>query len=334
MMDITNDLLESPKMVKQAFLNAFDNHTTDEFNKEASELTGSITRRRLREDAFSPYLLPYEKVEDSDLAYHKGEDLYVICEMEADQAMPVGVSFNDSARLEPYYGDKYEVTFSKNTTPTWIKNVDFLRTYRADIRTILSDNALRDLSRLKDGRFIATTDAITGIIPGAPSPLTNEQQYIQLPGRLDRDNWVSSLNYLPSRDLQNGTFLMNRITAHEFLRWNREEFGGDKAQTFIEKGLTALESSELTGVKLLITNKSDLVPNGTVYQFAPPNYLGKAFVLQKPTMYVKKDKDMLEFSCSEKLGLTIANANAVQRVCFTDVVGPYAGDGRITVLQA
>ena len=48
-------------------------------------------------------------------------------------------------------------------------------------------------------------------------------------------------------------------------------------------------------------------------------------------MYVKKDKDILRFSCREKIGVTFANTAAVQKVAFKDVTGVYGGDGRIVL---
>ena len=61
------------------------------------------------------------------------------------------------------------------------------------------------------------------------------------------------------------------------------------------------ETAEFSDIKFIVTMKSDLVPNGAIYEFTEPNYLGRAGVLQKPTMYVKKDKDILRFSCKEIL---------------------------------
>jgi hypothetical protein len=50
-------------------------------------------------------------------------------------------------------------------------------------------------------------------------------------------------------------------------------------------------------------------------------------------MYVKKDKDILSFSCREMIGVTIANTAGVQKVTFQDVANQYGGDGRIVVTQ-
>lgn len=327
---MADSIIDDVKMVNASFLNALDSDVPGEFEKMASESTTKFTRRMLREDAFSPAILPYEDIDNSMLVpSEQTEHPFILCEMEAAQAMPKSISFEDSAPLTPFFGDKYKLIFYTNTTPTWIKNVNLLRTYRADIRSLLTDNMLRDLSRLKDVKFMRDVDDICGIIPGAPSPITGLQQYIQLKGRLTRDNWVSSTNYLPSRSLLNGVFLCNQVTFTEFARWTRDQMGGDKAQELMLKGNSAWEKSEISGIPFIVTLKHDLVPNGVIYEFTKPNYLGRAGVLEKPKMYVKMDKDMLSMSCREVIGVTIANTPGVQKVEYTGVTGPTGGDGRI-----
>lgn len=327
-MDISS--LEDPKMFKLAFMNALESGNEREFEKLASAGSTDFIRRNLREDSFCQAILPFEDISDSDLAQSvKTEDPFVIYEMEAAQAMPHVVAFDDTTHQTQFFGDKFILSFFTLATPVWMKNVNKLRTYRMDIKSVLVDNALRDLSRLRDVRFMESVNEITGIIPGAPSPITGMQQYVQLHGRLDRQNWVSTLNYLPSRTLLNGVFLCNHITWSEFARWGRDEMGGDRAQTLITQGNGAYDKATMSGIDFIVTLKHDLVPNGKIYQFTTPNYLGKAGVLEKPTMYVKKDKDILSMSCREIIGMTIANTPGVQAVEYDGVTGPFGGDGRV-----
>jgi hypothetical protein len=126
-------------------------------------------------------------------------------------------------------------------------------------------------------------------------------------------------------------FLCNQITWSEFQRWNRNEAGGDIAEKMFLEGNGAFKTAKVGDIPFVVTMKTDVVNNGIIYQFAPSNYLGKAGVLQEPTMYVKKDKDILRFSCREKIGVTFANTAAVQKVAFKDVTGVYGGDGRIVL---
>lgn len=323
------------KLFTQQFIDAMNTTNADEMCKAASAAASVMTRRKLREDAFSPAIIPYEEVSNDDLdRFIDREEPAIICEMEADQAPAKTISFNDTGDTTPYFANKYLLIFYANTTPVWTKNVNFLRTYRGDVRELITDNSLRDLSRRKDMKFLADVDQICGTIPGKASDLTHMQQNILYPGRLNRDNWVSSTMLLKDRMLLNGVFLCNHRTFSEFSRWPREMMGGDFSQKLILEGTgKAFQKAEMGGIDFIVTLKTDLVPNGVIYEFTKPNYLGRAGVLQKPTMYVKKDKDILSFSCREMIGVTIANTAGVQKVTFQDVANQYGGDGRIVVTQ-
>lgn len=320
------------KLFTQQFIAALDSKDADEMCKQASMAASKMTRRKLREDAFSPAIIPYEDVDTADLdKFLHMEDPAIICEMEADQAPAKTISFNDTGDTEPYFANKYLLVFYANTTPVWTKNVNFLRTYSGDVRELITDNSLRDLSRRKDMKFMSEVNSIVGTTPGGASPLTGLDQYVVYDGRLTRDNWVSCKYLLRDRMLMNGVFLCNSRTFSDFERWTRNEMGGDFSEKVIREGLAgAFDKAKFGDIDFIVTMKNDLVPNGMMYQFTKPNYLGRAGVLVKPTMYVKKDKDILTFSCREIIGVTIANTAGVQKVAFKSSTGLYGGDGRLT----
>ena len=106
---------------------------------------------------------------------------------------------------------------------------------------------------------------------------------------------------------------MNRYTAKNFLKMERGEAGGDLSQELFLSGLKALQEATVFGVRHLFTIKGDLIPNQWVYQFAEPEFLGRFYTLQDPTMYVEKKKDILRFSARETISVTIANLAGVAR---------------------
>lgn len=324
----------SPEMFKSAFCAALDN-TPDgvSMTKEASGFS-KLIRRKLREDAISPAILPFMEVNDSDLAYYdRGEDLFIICEMEPDQAAPSTLTFEDTPETWNYEAQKFRLTFHSNVTPEWTKNVDRLKAYRMDLRELVVDNSLRDLSRQKDFAFFDDVDEICGTVPGGISP-SGYEQYVVYGDTVKRDTVVNAAQLLGDRDLLNGVCVVNRRTFSEFAKWDRIEMGGDFSQELILKGNTAWGNAKVFDLEFIVTAKRDLIPNGVMYQFTNPNYLGRAGVLQQPTMYVKKEKDILRFSCVEKLGHVIANPAGVQKVVFGKVAGFLTKDGRLTTAQA
>lgn len=321
------------EMFKSAFMAAVDGIQEGSMEKEAKAFDTMI-RRKLREDAISPAILPYVDVTRDDLAYYdKGEDLFIICEMEPDQAAPSTTTFEDTPETWDYEAQKFRLTFHANITPEWTKNVDRLMAYRMDLRELVVDNSLRDLSRQKDIMFFRDVDEICGPKPGAISNYGMEQ-HVVYGDAVTRESVVNAAQIIPDRQLLLGVCVVNRRTFSQFAKWNRTEMGGDFAQELIRKGLRAFEKAEIYGTDYIVTAKHDIINNGVMYQFTTPNYLGRAGVLQQPTMYVKKEKDILRFSCVEKIGHVIANVAGVQKVTFGRLAGYVTKDGRLSPADA
>ena len=149
------------------------------------------------------------------------------------------------------------------------------------------------------------------------SAVTGQAQYGVInaaASHFSREEYVNVLNMLEDQSLNNGVVLMNRKTAKTFLTFDRSEVGGDLSQTLFTDGLTGLQEAKIFGVKHLFTIKRDIVPDNTIYLFAEPEYLGRFYTLQDPTMYVEKKKDILRFSARETLSVTFANLVGVGRI--------------------
>lgn len=305
--------IESPEVLSKKLLDAIT-RADDGLLKNASEAGTQMIRRRLRENGFSRLILPYKQVTDADLNYLPNTELPVVVEeMEADSPGAKAIPFNDTADTAFYRGDKFVVYFCKITTPEFTKNVDELRTYKNDIRQVVTDNALKDIQTEEDGRFIKEVDRICA------AGEAGLDQDVTIAGLITRNTYSEAVSFLEDRHLNNGVFLMNRRTAKDVLRLGRDAIGGDLSETLFKSGLSGLPSSELFGVRHIFTMKRDLVPDGVVYQFAEPNFLGRAYVLQDVTMYVEKKKDILRFSAQEKIGITFANVAGLNKVTFSGV---------------
>lgn len=271
----------------------------------------SVIRRRLRESSFTRRIIPHVKVENSDLTYALDTERPIIVEeMEPESPAAVSLSFNAHPDTAFYRRDKFVVYFSKISTPEFTKNTDELRVGRSNLRQIITDNSLRDIDYEEDSRFIQYVDRICGTPEGVGA--SGEQQFHTTPATIERDTYVDSTNWLEDAWLNNGVFLANRRTANEFVKFGRDEAGGDLSERLLLRGRKALEGGVVCDVPHIITIKRDLVPFNMVYQFTEPGYLGRAYILDNVTMYVEKKKDILRFSAVEKLGITIANVAGCQ----------------------
>lgn len=138
------------------------------------------------------------------------------------------------------------------------KDINELRTYRMDLRQVITDNMLKDIQTEEDGKFIAVCDEIVG--PNNGVGASGQQQHFSIPGGVTRDNYVDALTKLEDLDLNNGVVLMNRKTVKQFLKWDRSEIGGDLSQDLFKEGLTKLGDASIMGVKHIFTIKRNLEP--------------------------------------------------------------------------
>jgi hypothetical protein len=282
-------------------------------DKEASASGDRIVRRRLRENSFMEAIIPAENVPDSQLAYIIDSDFpQVIEEMEGDIPGAASVPFGASADTYYFEGTKFLVKFSEITSPEFICNVYRLKNWKADHRKITTDNALKDMQTEKDFRFIRTVNRIVGSLNTADG-MSGVIQNVGISGNLTRQSYIAVKNGLEDAKLNNGVALLNRRTANEFLAMGRDEMGGDLSEKMLTDGTRAVQKFTWFGIPHVMTIKNELVHDDVTYTFAPPNYLGKHYVLQPITMYVKRERDMIRFQAVEKAGFTIANVAAVRR---------------------
>lgn len=107
--------------------------------------------------------------------------------------------------------------------------------------------------------------------------------------------------------------LMNINTALELAKFNHDELGGPGAEDKLKSGIT---EDTWMGRKFIFTSKDDLVLDGEMYMFAAPEFLGKLYELDAPTMFVDKHAFLLEFFVYSCVGSSIGNPFALGKVKF------------------
>jgi len=290
--------------------------------KSASTAGSKMIRRRIRENGFCRNIIEPKPVTNDQLDRVPDHDRPVIIEdMEPLSKGAKSIPFGDAADTEFYYGNKFVCVFNVITTPEFTKDVNELRTYTMDLRKVITDNALRDMETEEDAQFLAGIDDVCGTA-NTGDGAAGYQQYTQVTksgtNYFTREDYVGVLSALEDHNLNNGVFLMNRKTAKTFLTFDRSEIGGDLSQSLFTDGLSALQEAKIFGTKHLFTIKKDLVPDDVIYLFTEPEYMGRFYQLQDPTMYVEKKKDILRFCARESLSVTLANLGGVHKYEFVD----------------
>jgi hypothetical protein len=301
------------KLTNETFLSYLE---TPGMEKRALDAVVDYTRYRMREEGFYRRILPPVQVSNDDLDQQVDTDKPVkIIEREPDSPAAISIPFNTLPMNLYIRGQKYRVTFDRIVTPRFTKDVDELRTYRMDIRQILSDNAIKDMLFEEDRKFIAALNAAMGGAADATVTQSGLVQWETIYGGITRDTLQDAFKILPrtiSR-LEVGTCLINNLTIRELMKFGREEMGGDFSQDVFKNGWA---EQNFMNARWIISIKHDLVPTDSIFMVADPKFLGKAFLLEDTTMYIDRKAYMLEFFAYETLGGAIGNTNAVARADF------------------
>lgn len=301
------------KLTNETFLSYLE---TPGMEKRALDAVVDYTRYRMREEGFYRRILPPVQVSNDDLDQQVDTDKPVkIIEREPDSPAAISIPFNTLPMNLYVRGQKYRVTFDRIVTPRFTKDVDELRTYRMDIRQILSDNAIKDMLAEEDRKFIEACNAAMGGAADATVTQSGLVQWETIYGGITRDTLQDAFKILPrtiSR-LEVGTCLINNLTIRELMKFGREEMGGDFSQDVFKNGWS---EQSFMNARWIISIKQDLVPTDSIFMFADPKFLGKSFILEDTTLYVDRKAYMLEFFAYETLGGAIGNTNAIARADF------------------
>ncbi len=89
--------------------------------------------------------------------------------------------------------------------------------------------------------------------------------------------------------------------------------GGTLSEDIMKNGWSL---QEFLGVKWVITIKKGLVATNTMYQFSDPKFIGKSYILEDTTMYIRREAYMLEFFAYETMGGSIGHTSGLARIDF------------------
>lgn len=309
--------------------------------KQASMATTDYLRLRLREDSVCRKIITPKTVNESDLDRRVEDDWPAsIIDIEAQSAGAMTVPFGSLPPSAVIKANRFMVVYQKLTSHRYEMDTTRLMTWNMDIRDMFYDLILKDIMDEEDTKFFTVVKAITGdtepaagVAPKAGEkgyryPETGAARWMNC-GTFGRSAFAFFSKALMSNEykLNPGMYLMNTVTAQDFIGMNRNEAGGDFAQNSLFGSVTV---DTVDKNKLVTTTKSELVPDDDVFQFAPEEYLGVFYILKDVTMITDlKEDSLLNFSAYEYIGAAIENVAAIARGTFQ---GPCVGTWRTGIV--
>jgi len=308
--------------LNQLFIESLDN--PEEMNKLAAE-TSSYVRTRMREASFARKILLPEPVTKADCQRSVNHDQLVkIVDIEPN-SYASSINFRGRAQNEYIVGERYEIPFFGISSREYQKTEEELMAYEMPITEIIENNSLKDLHAIEDEAFIAKVES---------SITTSEKSedataYNSVSGELDPAVFVRLMNLLENsgtvgtqgthdfdaKRYNTDTILINRADFNKLLLWRADDRGSNFAEANTINGWTA---PKVFGKNVIVTQKGELVPPGTIYAFAAKPYIGHAYILGDVKFWIKKERNVITWSLYEIIGYGIGNAYAMAKVTFTN----------------
>jgi hypothetical protein len=274
--------------------------------KQAMEEGSAFIRSKLRQTAFSREILPPIVLADDELDRDENTDLpKKIVEKEPD-SVATFVTFKGTGDRTWFSGPRYAVYFGKIESQRFTKSKFELMTYQNDIRKILSDNSVKDMADVEDGKFYETCVAA---VNGKPA------QDLTIAGPLSGTNIKAALKAHIARKKPIGKLLMTKELYYDILDAPATSVGDPIASRHYDDGVE--EEEKLYGIPVVTTIKNDIVQNDEFWVFSPENYLGNFFLLQDATLFIKQEADIIEFWSYSSPGIGIGATDAITRVTLT-----------------
>lgn len=292
--------------------------------KQAQLAMGEYTRTGIFEASFLGRILPKETVTNDDFIFTMDESLAVGYEKQPQSAPSKWVPFGTMPESRYITSSKYIIPAAKLQSDEMQKDIDELRTVKMPIQKYLTDDLIRWGIESIDGRWIELCNSILddsnrfGI-----QRQTGKQQLIAFTDTLNRQTWVDAINLMYRGSTFKGMermyrldtklALMSRATMNEFIKMDRNAFGGDMAQDNLVNGL---QSGQMGGIDLVATLKNDIIPDNWVYFFTAPEYLGHYFEVRGWTTFTEMRGTILKFFSHWLGGAGIGNIAGVTLAKF------------------
>jgi hypothetical protein len=320
------------KLINDKFMEKI---ASGDLNK-AAEVATDFTRLTLREEGLLRKILPPQTITaaETDKQIDTEEPVKIV-DKEVSQPLSMSVGFATLPKNRIMKGDRYRVDFARLLSPSYFQDIRRLEQYDYDIRNVFKENAVKDHMTAEDVPFFNTVDTIVGGTGNQASTVTGKVQYYDFttaarnPLGMESATFdmrlamVESLKILSKGYSYTGTLganqtpirlntdmvVMNVNTGRDYLKLQHLNIG-DLSTELFKNGLSV---TNLLGHKHLFTMKDDIVKDGEVYFFAAPQFLGKFYELEQPTMFVDRRAFMIEFFIYSSIGASIGNPFGVAK---------------------
>lgn len=307
-MSVAN-MIESAEKTRQRNLDICDAYESGNatLTKRASASLDGFVRTKLREDCVMDDVIPSIDIQDSQFTPQEDDDNpSVILDIEPDSPGAVTVPFGRQPTNVVPFGKRYRVRFQRFMTKRFVTDVVRLRTYRYDIREVITDNAVRDMYAEKDSAWFSAVETAVGGASGAVVQYSNVTQWRDIAGGVTPQNIFTMLAQLEETPGKWPVVkvVCNHLFRFQIMRNEPSKAGRGIVEEWIKKGWN---SNELFNVVWRSSLKRDIIADNRCYLFTDTENVGHHIALEPVTMSVKHEHFMLSWFAYGSYGAGIAN---------------------------
>lgn len=288
--------------------------------KNATDSTNTFTRKTLMENSWTHKILPAESITPSEFTEDINERWpYKLVPMEPASRGAMTVQFGTVPNTMYFDSEYYRVCFNRILSPRLTLDVAELLRYRYDIRQIIVDKHTKYIELEKDRRFLDAVNAalkLTTELGALGNSRPTPSQVRRFDSGLTRDNLVDAVQIMQSTQahIPPSCCLCNTKTYSEFAKWQHDEMGGSSITEDII--MNGIGERNWMGLNWIVSIKHEILPDGFVYFFANPDYLGKHYVVEDLTMWVEQQAYMLTTFQWTMSGAAIGNLSGIAMADF------------------
>ena len=292
--------------------------------KEAAASLDKFIRKSFKEQSFGDKIIEPQQLTVDDFYPHMTSDkLWVMLEIEPECPGVMTMAYNTPAPIMTFGAKRTLCSIDRIKSVRMKKEVNELVTWSVSLRDIQADFQLKEVQTKFDTRFMACINACVGTVPNTTMRATGSVHYYRNYDGLTHNALAESLKYIPrlgynDNGLNSKTLLMNSVTFKEFAKWAPLDAGENFTTDIMKNGLQTVESG-MMGLKFIQTIKRKLVPDGVVYHFGDPNFIGRNLVWIEPTMIIKQRDHSVEFSIFTERGGSVNVFIGLAKVEYTGV---------------
>lgn len=279
-------------------------------SKEAAANTEPFLRHKLRQEALCRHVITPDVVTRDRLVPDEYTDQpSLLVELEPDSVATVA-TLRAQTKRRWYKGKRVRIGFGKLMTDRFVKNEDELDTYGFDIRKVIADNFVKDLADVEDNKFF---DMCEAAVTATGQTIASDSTTFTA-GAL-----VAARKVLRDHRLPTGKLVMSEHLLDTLITRDSTILGDTTQEKFFRDGV--LQTKNVWGTDVVLSIKNDILPANEAWLFAPESHLGRFYVRREPTLFVRKEDDMLEMYAHESVAMALLRIQGVVKITFEDFDG-------------